>query len=75
MNETPIPCLFKYFDEIKEWSKGYAFLSSECKIDSYISLTPYPLDIKWYCYGIDNPGRSGCVWIPDSPVIKELYEI
>jgi hypothetical protein len=73
-----IPCIFKYFDEYPEWTKAYAFLEdnnlSKPQGSAYISLTSDKNNIKWYCFPFDQ-NIDKCAWIPDSPVVRELYEV
>jgi hypothetical protein len=76
VNQVGIPCLFKYFTEVPEWREGFAFIApatSGGMQSAYIALNNYPHHIRWYCLDIKSEALH--VWIPSSPVLKELYEI
>jgi hypothetical protein len=70
VNEVGIPCLFKYFD--RDWTEGFAFISANM-IGAYIALENSKYKIQFYCYGGDSNFPS--IWIPNSPVLREIYDL
>jgi hypothetical protein len=76
MKEVGIPCLFRYFDEFPQWTKGFAFVDNTGRYkegSAFVSLVNSQYSIKWYCHGVDS--NLDYVWIPDAPVIAELYDL
>jgi hypothetical protein len=75
VSEIGIPCLFKYFTQ--DWKQGFAFISNEGidknKNRAYIALEDNKYKIKFYCHHMDSNFPS--IWIPNSPVLREIYDL
>lgn len=73
ISKNPIPCLFKYFGTHKDWTNGFAFLNYLDEGRAYIAFTPNIMDIIYYCHGENE--KLSCCWIPDAPVLREIYDL
>lgn len=72
MRAVGIPCLFRYFSQ--DWQQGFAFISMDKnKNGAYIALEDSEYRIQFYCLGGDSSFPS--IWIPDSPVLREIYDL